>query len=313
MVWIMLILLLLLAGILWAAYYCYRLVFYSQNVAEQDHYTIPPGKQYEAVAERMLELVGKLDRIPYEQVYITARDGTKLAGRYYSFHTEGPVQIQFHGYRGDPIREYSGGCAMAMELGYNVLVVDQRAHGKSGGHTITFGIKERYDCLDWANYVVNRFGEETKIFLSGISMGAATVLMASELALPKEVVAITADCPYSSPGAIIRKVCRDVRLPPWLCYPFVILGGLLYGGFKIWESSPVNAVKNTKIPIHIIHGEDDRFVPCDMSREILAAANGPCRLITVPEAGHGLSMLVDENKYNNAFRSFLIECGIGHN
>lgn len=310
MVWVFLILLGLSGVILWASRMTYRLVFYNLNHKEQDIYVVPPGDQYEKIADLMLRQIYELDQLPFEQLCITARDGIKLAARYYHFRDGAPVQIQFHGYRGNGVREYSGGCKIAEKLGFNAIVVDERAHGKSGGHTITFGIKERYDCVDWANYARNRFGERTPIILSGVSMGAATVLMASELELPANVVAITADCPYSSPGAIIRKVCRDIRLPSIVAYPFVVLGALVFGRFKLWESSAVKAVRNTRIPIQLIHGDDDRFVPCDMSREIYNACAGPKRLDTFPDAGHGLCCLVDPQKYEEVFTSFLRSCGV---
>ncbi len=298
------------ALILLAARFCYRLVFYNLNETENDPLVVPPGEQYEALAEPMLKGIGELMQIPYEPVYITSRDGLKLYGRYYHFRDNGPVQLQFHGYRGNAIREYSGGYGMAMSMGYNAIVVDERAHGKSEGHTITFGVKERYDVLDWVAYTRERFGQDVKTILSGVSMGAATVLMASDLDLPDNVVAITADCSYSDPGAIIRKVCRDIKIPGWLAYPFVVLGGLIWGRFALWQSSPVKSVAGAKVPIHLIHGEDDRFVPCEMSREILAACTGKARLVTIPNAGHGLSYLVDRPKYEAVFTAFLKECGI---
>ncbi len=309
MTWVLLSIVILLVAVVYAAWICFRLVFYNRNVGDHDPYAVPPGEQYEKVADEMLALIHKLDQLPYEQVYITARDGTRMAARYYEFHPGGPVQIQMHGYRGNSLREYAGGFQMAQNYGYNALVTDERAHGLSGGHIITFGIRERYDCLDWVNYVNSRFGG-VPIILSGVSMGAATVLMASELDLPENVKCITADCPYSSPGAIIKKVCRDMKLPAFLAYPLVALGALLFGGFRIWECSAVAAVRHSKVPIHIIHGDDDRFVPCEMSREILAAANCTKRLITVPGAGHGLSYLMDPAAYEEAFGRFLRESGI---
>ena len=296
--------------ILVPAWFCYRIVFRSPNRSLGDPYAVPPGDQYEAVAERMLQNIQELVQIPYEQIYIKAWDGVQLGARYYHFHKDAPVQIFFHGYRSNAVREFSCGYQLAQELGYNALVVDQRAHGKSGGHTITFGIKERYDCLDWCNYVRDRFGERTKIFLSGVSMGAATVLMASDLILPKNVAAITADCPYASPGRIIRKVSRDVRLPCWVAYPFVVIGALVFGGFQIWESSAIRSVKRTRIPILLIHGDDDRFVPCDMSRVIYNACRGEKQLESFPTAGHGLSCLIDPARYEKVLKDFLLKYGV---
>lgn len=295
---------------LWAASFCYRLVFYNCNRTKDDPHVLPPGRQYQQVADKMLKLVDDIEQVAYEQVYITAWDGTRLAGRYYHICDGAPVLIQFHGYRGCSMREFSCVYSIAKKLGYNAIAVDERAHGESGGHIITFGIKERYDCRDWVKYATDRFGAGTPLILSGVSMGAAIVLMASELELPDNVSAILADCPYSSPGAIIRKVCTDMKLPAFLVYPFVVLGALVFGRFKIWTGSAVKAVSNTHIPVLLIHGEDDRFVPCNMSRQIYNACASRKKLLTVPAAGHGLCFLVDTQSYEQTLRSFLSACGI---
>lgn len=295
---------------LYASWICYRLVFFNRNIIEKDPYAIPPGEQYEKQADRVLAMIRNIEQLPFEQIYITAADGIRLSGRYYEFHKDAPVQIVFHGYRGNSVREYCGNDHMAKEFGFNSIVVDQRAHGKSGGHTISFGIMERFDCLEWVHYACARFGEQTPIILTGVSMGASTVLMASALDMPHNVAAIIADCPYSSPGAIIKKVCRNMKLPALLLYPAVVLGAMLFGRFRLWESSPVKAVKSTAIPILLIHGEDDRFVPAKMSKEIYNACNGPKMLVTVPEAGHGLSYMVDTPYYEKIVKDFLTKYGI---
>ena len=299
----LLLIVLLIAG------FSYRTAFYSSAHRKEDHYALPQGEQYEKEQPRMLSLIQEMDEIPYEAVTISAHDGTKLAARYYHVQDGVPLQIQFHGYRGTALRDFCGGNKLARESGQNTLVVDQRAHGRSGGRTITFGIRERMDCLCWAEYASQRFGSNTPIFLSGVSMGAATVLMASELELPCNVIGIIADCPYSSPEAIIRKVCReDMHLPPALVMPFIRLGARLFGHFDLKESSAVQAVRNTDIPILLLHGEDDRFVPCDMSREIFDACAGEKTRITFPGAGHGLSYIVDTVRYSEAVSRFVDQC-----
>ena len=299
----LLLIVLLIAG------FSYRTAFYSSAHRKEDHYALPQGEQYEKERQRMLSLIRRMDDIPYESVSISARDGTRLFARYFHVRDGAPLQIQFHGYRGTALRDFCGGNKLARESGQNTLVVDQRAHGRNGGRTITFGIRERMDCLCWAEYASQRFGSNTPIFLSGVSMGAATVLMASELELPCNVIGIIADCPYSSPEAIIRKVCReDMHLPPALVMPFVRLGARLFGHFDLKEASAVQAVRNTDIPILLLHGEDDRFVPCDMSREIFDACAGEKTRITFPGAGHGLSYIVDTVRYSEAVSRFVDQC-----
>ena len=300
----------LLVLVLLASAFCYRVTFRSPNIAMNAPYAIPPGEQYEKVADRMLKMICDLEDIPYQQVYIKAWDGTKLAARYYHFIDGAPIQLFFHGYRGNAVREFACGYPLAKKLGYNALVIDQRAHGRSGGHVITFGIKERHDCLDWCNYAADRFGRNAKLFLTGISMGAATVLMASDLELPGTVAGIIADCPYASPGSIIRKICRDIQLPCWLAYPFVALGALLFGNFRIWESSAIRSVKKARIPILLIHGDDDRFVPGDMSHRIYDACLCEKKIVYFPSAGHGLSYLTDPGRDERTVRDFLKGCDI---
>lgn len=190
----------------------------------------------------------------------------------------------------------------------NALVVDQRAHGASEGNAITFGLQERYDCLSWVEYARERFGERTPIFITGVSMGAATVLMASDLPLPKNVAGILADCPYSSPRAIIRKVCGDMHLPPRLMYPFICLGARLFGRFQLTSFGAVDAVKEAKVPILLVHGGQDHFVPGDMSREILENCVGAAELVIFPEAGHAMSYLMDPERYQTVQKEFMEKC-----
>lgn len=303
--------LLFLALLVWV----YRTTFChsAKEKRNADPYEVPRGRQYQAVGEKMRSLVRELAELPFERVEITAFDGTLLVGRYYHVRDGAPVQIQFHGYRGMALRDFCGGNKLAREMGQNTLLVDQRANGQSGGHTITFGVKERRDCLYWIRYVSERFGADTPIFLSGVSMGAATVLMATELPLPQNVLGVIADCPYSSPEEIIRKVCKEDRhLPPAPSFLLVRLSARLFGRFNVREASAVEAVRRTALPILLIHGEADRFVPCDMSREIARACASPCTLVTVPDAGHGLSYLTDTEAYKTAVETFVRQCEERH-
>ena len=294
---ILITLIILTAAILLFAYYGYFRCFYSPLKGRGKPYKFPNGEQYVKEWEVMKALVAEMEPIPYEQVWTTSFDGLKLSARYYHVSDEGPLHIQFHGYHGNPVRDFCGGNKIARESGHSTLVIEHRAHGKSEGTTITFGVNERRDCLSWIEYARSRFGEDRPMVLEGVSMGAATVLMAADLDLPDNIIGITADCPYSSPKAIICKVSRDMHLPSRLMWPFVWLGARIYGRFDPNESGAVQAVRSAKVPVLLIHGEADLFVPCDMSREI--AANCASELIfqTFPEAGHGLSYIVDETLY----------------
>ena len=202
----------------------------------------------------------------------------------------------FHGYRGTPSRDFSGGAAFHLDAGMNLLMIEERAQCGSQGKYITMGVRESYDCGRWVEYAVGRFGPDTRIILSGISMGATTVLLAAGLGLPDNVKGVIADCPFTSPGAITKEVLRQYRLPVFPFYPLLALGARLFAGFRMGEADAARAVRRVETPILLIHGEDDRFVPCDMSRAI-AAANPAIEFHTFPGAGHGLSFLADRERY----------------
>jgi fermentation-respiration switch protein FrsA (DUF1100 family) len=186
--------------------------------------------------------------------------------------------------------------------------VDQRAHGKSDGKTISFGILERQDVLSWANYAVERFGEDVKILLYGVSMGGATVLMASDLELPETVCGIIADCPYSSPQDIITKVAGELGLPRKPAAALCSIGAWLYGRFRIGDGSALDSVRHTKLPILLLHGEEDQLVPCRMSREIYDACGADKELQTFPGASHGMCYLEDPQRYEAIVGAFLSRC-----
>ena len=295
---------LLIAAVLAISYWTYTVAFRSPNKTQGDIYNIPDNEQYGAVKEQMIEMIRTLEARAYEEVSVRSHDGLLLKGRYYHVSDDAPLALCFHGYRGTSFRDFSGGSRIAFEDGQNVLLVDQRAHGGSEGRTITFGIEERYDCLDWINYAVDRFGENAKILLYGVSMGAASVLMASGLSLPAQVKGIVADCPYSSPKDIILKVAKQMRYPPRLAYPFIKLGARLYGHFDLEAITAEEAVKQATVPILIIHGEDDRFVPPEMSECVALANQSAVERQTFPMAGHALSYITDYDRYAALTRKF---------
>jgi len=299
-----LILLIVTAGmLLGGAYYAYRIAFYAPK---REHEAAPSvqGKNYEPYREEMRRIYNQLKDKPFERVYITSFDGLTLSGRYYHVRDNAPLDIGFHGYRSNPLTDFSGGSELSFQLQHNLLLIEQRAHCQSQGVTITFGIKERQDLLVWVEYAIDRFGTDVEIYLYGVSMGGATVLMASELELPENVKAIIADCPYSTPLDVILHVGRTTAFPHWLIRPFAILGAKIFGGFDLTEASAVEAVKHTKVPILIIHGESDGYVPCGMS-DIAASNPEMVERHTFPGADHGISYLVDTPRYHETVKAFL--------
>lgn len=301
MIWIALILAAVLA---FALHYGYKLAFFYED-PQASPYAYGQEEQILSCKETLDAAIAAFEKEPYESVSITSHDGLKLAARYYHVADNGPLEIHCHGYKGNAVRDFCGAWQIARENGHNVLLIDQRCHGKSEGHTITFGIQEQRDVVAWIRYANGRFGA-VPVLLCGVSMGAATVLMVSGRDdLSENVKGIVADCPYDAPSNIIRKVLgQDMGMPVPVVYPLIRLGGRVYGGFDLNADSPAEAVKRGKVPILLIHGDDDRFVPYEMSRKIHSCAPEKIRFHTVPGAGHALNYVKDPETYRRVVKEF---------
>lgn len=295
------------AALLLGAYVTYRMAFYNdpkKNPKDPYRHVKDDGSPTSVLSKALIDYIIS---VPCENIYITSHDGLKLRARLYMRDENAPFAIQFHGYKSTPMLDFSGGGAYAMELGMNVIMVDQRACGESEGKTISFGYNERVDVLSWVKYVSENYGEDRKILLFGVSMGAATVIQAAGRGLPESVVGVVADCPCSSTKEIVIKTTNEMKLPGKLLYPLVRLGARLYGKFDPDDAEAKADVSGTKIPILLIHGEADAFVPCDMSRDI-AKASDLVELHTFPEAKHGLSFIVDIQRYKRIAKEFCEKC-----
>lgn len=286
-------------------YVCFRIAFFASKkdkAYKEDE--MPPGEVYEPYYEQMREWRKELKTFKQEEVSITSYDGLTLKGIYYEHYAGAPVEIMFHGYRGNLERDLCGGLQRCKELKKNVLAVDHRAHGKSDGHVITFGIRERFDVKSWAEYAYDRFGKDVQLLITGISMGASSVLMASSLDLPETVVGVIADCGFSSAKDIICSVIKKMHLSVKVFYPFVKLGAKIFGKFDIDETSAEEEVSKSKLPIMLIHGDKDELVPCEMSLKNKASCSTSCQLEIFEGAGHGTSLLVDPEKYVRVLKEF---------
>ena len=288
-----------------ASYICFRMTFYASRREIIEEYPVPEGRAYEPHREQIIEWIKMIRAMPRKSVEIRSYDGLRLTGTFYEYEKGAPIEILFHGYRGSAERDLCGGVERCFALGRSVLIVNQRCAGNSDGHVIPFGIKERRDCVDWVNFVVENIDRDAKIIIGGISMGAATVLMASTYELPRNVVGVLADCGYTSAKEIIKKVMRYRKYPADLLYPTVRLGAIIFGKFDPDSYSPMEAMKKSKLPIIFLHGADDDFVPHYMSVENFEACTSEKKkMVTIDGADHGLAFIVDKEEYLREVREF---------
>ena len=298
--------------ILLTSYICFRMVFYvsRKQTSSPEEIPLPEGEIYEPYHPLMKRWILEARGFQHEDYYIQSFDGLTLHAKYFEYEKGAVTEIMFHGYRGSAERDLSGGIQRCFALGRNILLVDQRTSNESEGNVITFGINEHRDCLSWIDFAAKQFGPDVRLVLTGISMGASTVLMAAGKPLPSNVVGVLADCGFSSAQEIIKKCASDLKLPGNLLYPFIKLGAKLFGHFDLEEYTPLEAMKTCTLPVIFFHGEDDAFVPCYMSQKIYDLCQSPKKLVTIPKAGHGMVYIIDNDLYFKSVTEFFTENGI---
>lgn len=283
----------------------YRLVFYHPPGKRPDIRQIPDSNLYRLHKDKMLKCIEDMEATPCEPVSILSPDGLRLSGRLYLLKKDAPLVLFFHGFHGTYAWDGYGFFRLCKKNGFNILLADERAHGKSEGDVITFGIMERYDCKSWAEYALKRFGKDTDIFLAGVSMGAASVMMAYELGLPENVRAVIEDCGYTEPAAIIKETIRSMKLPTGPVYQCVRAGAHLFGHFDLEEADALHAVRKFEIPILFIHGTRDSVVPPSMGEALYGACHAKKEWLLVEGADHANSAMTDYETYEKVILRFM--------
>ena len=288
--------------------YFFRITFVKMNMGNFDDVNDPCN----SVLGEFKEAVGKgiehINSTPCKWVETYSFDKLCLKARYFDNGKKNTV-ILFHGYRSSAGRDFSCALKLYTDLGFNVLLVDQRAHGRSEGRLITFGVKESRDVISWIDFANKKYAPE-KILLGGMSMGATTVLLAAGTKLPENVKAVVADCGYTSPVEIIKIVAKNfLKIKADIFIPFLNIFCRLFGGFSIKGVSTLKSLKKCEIPVIFIHGKADTFVPCEMSERAFAVCNEKSRIVIIDKAYHGMSFLVDESEITNQLREFVANCG----
>ena len=281
----------------------HHFVFYSPLKGQINDYNLEGSKQYIGFEDRIKDLITNLKNEPYKDAYVDSFDGKKLHARRYDNPLSNRVAILCHGYRGTAYRDFCGGAREVLDKGMNMLLIDQRAHGSSEGHSITFGVRETKDVLKWIEYARKEFGEEKQIILIGISMGAFTVLNCADK-VPENTL-IIADCPYASPKEILINSIKSIKLPVWLFYPLTNFASILFGHTNLNKVSAYDSIKNTKCKVLIIHGDNDSVVPYECSKKLAETYPDKIRYELFHTADHGMSYVVDTERYKKIINEFL--------
>lgn len=259
------------------------------------------------IAEEALAGLRFADECDAQELYVESYDGKRLHAKLLRREGAKGTILVFHGYRSNWCFDFSLSIPFYHAQGYNILLVDQRAHQGSEGRFLTFGVRERYDVLSWVTYLGQLLGPEHPMYLGGLSMGASTVLMASCFEFPANVRGIIADCGFTSPYDEFRYLLRRAGrlLPTRLILFWLGLFTRLLAGYGLREADTRAAAAESRYPILFLHGTADHFVPCEMTQQSHDACTAEKRLILVEGAKHGYSYVVDRPRVQSALEEFL--------
>jgi len=244
----------------------------------------------------------------FERLTLTSRDGLKLSGYYLpASEPTDKLVILTHGYLGNAKQMGLFGQYYHNDLGYNIFMPDARGHGNSEGDYYGFGWPDRLDLIDWTNDLVKKLGSDTKVAYHGLSMGAATVLMASGAEeLPHQVKAIIADSPYASVYQLFTyQMNRMFHLPAFPLLDSTSALTKIRAGYSFREASARKEIEKTTVPILYIHGKSDTFVPVEMAEDLYRHTSSYAELFLVPGANHGESFALAEDEYKMKVNHFL--------
>lgn len=272
-------------------------------LAEDDLRKTPYKKYY----QHILSSKKWLEEHSAQDIYVNSDDGLRLHGLWVPAEKPKGTIILAHGYRSTMLVDFGAVFEMYHSYGLNLLLPEQRSHGKSQGRYITFGVKESGDMQRWIAFHNDRFGE-LPLVLSGLSMGASTMMYLADKKLPDNVRGLIVDCGFTSPEQIISSVFRNVTHLPAVPSIYVAEAmARLFAGFSLWQEDSRKTLSQNRLPILMVHGKDDGFVPCKMTEQGYAVCTGPKKLLLVDGADHGVSFLVARDAYVKLVIEFLNE------
>ncbi len=246
----------------------------------------------------------------WQDIVIESRLGYSLTGTYIpnSRPTEKTL-IFLHGFTDSRLAGLNY-ASIYLNSGFNLLLIDSRAHGESGGDSVTWGVYEKYDLDQWVDWVRQRF-PNGQIGIHGVSMGAATALMHAELnEKNKRVAFYIADSSYSDFESLLRLQMQQ-RLPQVepifldLLLPYANVAAYINARFTFYQASPLQAVRQVTTPILYLHGEADKLIPVSMSLALYQATQGPRQIHIFPHMDHVQAIYHQWWQYDQVVQTFI--------
>ena len=240
-------------------------------------------------------------KLNHKKEKLTAPDGANLVGHILvPENSNGKLVVACHGARSSGLGEFVFLGKRLYDEGYTLIMPDHRGCGESDGKFLGYGTHESVDTYLWVDYAKEHF-PQLSIYLLGISMGGATVLMMSPKAKENGVKAIVADCAYTSAwNEFSYHLCKGFHLPDFPIMNIADMFCRIFAGYGFKDASPVEAVKKSSVPVLFIHGTADDFVPYSMMDELYDACTSEKQKLSIEGAEHARAYYTAPEEYYGA-------------
>ncbi len=305
MIWIILIIILFIVLSLAGGYYVFNSVFLYKDKSKSDpdpdfidsekDLMRPTSRRY---IEERKPYMEEMEKLQFKELSIISFDNLTLYG-YLLRGNPKEVVICVHGYKSSMEEDFCDRLEIYRKRGSTVLLLNDRAHGKSEGDYLGFSEHDKRDVARWVQLINNMY-DDPKIYLHGVSMGGATVIHCADMGL-KNVAGIIDDCGFNSIVGISKHLIKDIYHLPY--FPFGDLAwfwSVIITGISFNTSLGEDCVRNTNIPILFIHGKEDHYVPCSMSEKMYEACASPKELLLVDGCGHAAAYIMAKDEYTAA-------------
>ena len=293
-----LIILILIGLINYAAEYAFNKAFNKHKKT--------PEEVYEYLKKKNLYDEEIYEEIEREEVSIKSKDNLNLKGYLVEkYKNSNRFIILVHGYTANN-HTHMAFLRFFIEEGFNVLLVDERAHGESEGDYLSYGYYEKEDLDRWIEFLSKRRDGGIFLGLHGQSMGGATVLMCG--ARNNKVDFIIEDCGYSDGKGIIKYQFDQINWVPFnTVYLFLKIKVWRRVKFKFKDVCPIEDIRELKTPIMFVHGNADTYVPCGMALDMFKLRNNENdRIFLVEGADHMWAYSKKRREYERIMHEFIV-------
>ena len=249
--------------------------------------------QYKPYINTLYKDMENMAKIEYEEITIDSFDGYKLKANYYN-NNSSKTAILIHGYKATPLNNFSTIGLYLLDMGYNLLMVYQRTHGKSEGKYITFSKKEGNDLLKWIDHV-DSDSKIDDVILYGISMGSSTLMSISSRITSKKVKLLVFEAGFIKMNKMVKDSLKRKNKLLMLFYPFVKIHAVCISHFNLSNKDISKNLENCEYKTLFVHGKEDRLINYNDTVHAYNNKKGNKELLLIEGAGHNMCNLYNRN------------------